>query len=894
MLSDEDFVQWCRQLDLSEQAQTVVAQIRSAPPARRVQSAAGNVSGRYPSRKMGWMVQAESHTVELCFARAAEHDEDVCEYYDQPAAIWLRYCTKEGRQVRPVRHTPDYFVVWRDRAGWVECKEEAELRRLEERNPNRYCRNADGHWCCLPGEHYAMALGLCYQVYSSAGVNWVWQDNLDFLQDYLRADDDLVSDDATRQIRALVEDEPGVSVAQVLARLTRATADDLYALIAVGRLYVDLHAARLSDRDHAAVYPDASAAQACRIMRTRSDLPSAPLDHLLDIAPNAGVDWNGRSWTMVNLGTTHITLLSADGEVCDLRHDAVAALFESGRITGTSVRTCSTISAAGRERIAQAKTADREKANRRYAVIAPYLTGEPPPADETPERTRRRWLKQWKEAERTDGHGYIGLLPRRGQQGNRQPKLPAATLALQEEFITTRYETLSQQSVIAVWGLLARACEERGLIPPSYTTFRLAIKRRPRDEQIRHRQGPRAAESQAMFYWELTPTLPRHGNRPFAIAHLDHTELDIELVCSQTGRPLGRPWGTFLVDAFSRRILALFLSYQPPSTMSCLMALRVCVQRHGRLPQTLVVDGAPEFRSTHMETLLAAYEVTKKTRPWAKPHFGSVCERVIGTTNTQFVHTLIGNTQIMTNVRQVTKSVGPKGRACWTYADFFAQLCHWAYELYDTTLHAALGQSPREAFVQGEQQSGVRAHKRIRDDEAFRLWTLPSTRKGTALVQSGQGVKINYLTYWCEDFRDPRVLRTPVEVRYVPWDASQAYAYVHGHWVLCISCYRARFEGHSTTELLLTAEELRQRDRLHARAFPVTARRLAEALVARQEQEAVLLQRRRDAEMRSVLATIHGGDAVLDAKQTPEPAEELNDTVPDEASERPLPFRRFS
>jgi transposase InsO family protein len=744
-----------------------------------------------------------------------------------------------------------------------------------------------------------VSLGLSYQVYSSAEVNWVWQDNLDFLQDYLRADDDLVSADATQEIEALVDADPGLSVAQALARLTHATADDLYALLAAGRLYVDLHAVRLADRVHTAIYLDASLAQAHHIMSMPSALPHARLDHLLDVAPNVGINWNGRPWTMVNLGATHITLLSTDGEVCDLPNDALAALFQSGRITRTAVTTSPTISAAGRERIGRASTADREEANRRYAVIAAYLAGEPPPVDRTPERTRRRWLKQWKEAERADGNGYLGLLPGRSRQGNRLPKLPAATLRLQEEFITTHYQTLTQQSMVAVWGLLARACEERGLIPPSYTTFRLAIKHRPRDEQIRHRQGPRAADAHATFYWELPFTLPRHGNRPFAIAHLDHTELDIELVCSQTGRPLGRPWATMLVDAFSRRILALSLSYQPPSTMSCLMALRVCVQRHGRLPQTLVVDGAPEFRSTHFETLLAAYEVTKKTRPWAKPHFGSVCERLIGTTNAQFVHTLVGNTQIMTNVRQVTKSVDPKGQACWTYADFFAHLCHWAYELYDTTPHAALGQSPREAFVQGEQQSGVRAHTWIRDDEDFRLWTLPSTQKGTALVQPGQGVKINYLTYWCEDFRDPQIVRTRVEVRYVPWDASQAYAYVHGHWVACISCYRARFEGHSTTELLRAAEELRQRDRLQARAFPVTARRLAEALVARQEQEAVLLQRRRDAEMRSVLAAIHGGDAIPDADGIPEPAalleraEGLDDTAPDEENRRPVPFRRF-
>lgn len=855
MLTDEEFLQWCHRLSLPDHARTLVARIRSAPPSRRVRSAAGNVSGRYPSRKMGWTVQAESHTVELCFVRVAEHDAAVLEYYDQPPPIWLRYCTRDGRHVRPVAHTPDFFVLWHDVAGWVECKDDTELRRLEAHNPHRYCRDDTGRWHCPPGEQYAAAVGLRYRVYSSADVNWVWQDNLDFLQDYLRADADLVSDVAAREIERLVAATPGLSIAQALDRLGSATADDLYTLIAAGRLYVDLSAVRLADRARAAIYPDEAWAQARLI---------------------------------VGAGTASVSL--------QLPVDPVERGLEA------------TMSADGWERITGASTADRREANRRYALIAPYLAGQHPAADGLAGRTRRRWLKAWCDAQRAYGHGYVGLLPRRGWQGNRTAKLPAETLTLQEEFIATHYETLTQKSMVAVWGLLANACAERGLIAPSYTTFRLAVKRRPRYEQTLKRQGRRAARAHEEFHWELTYTLPRHGNRPLAIAHLDHTELDIELICSQTGQPMGRPWASFLVDAFTRRILAVYLSYQKPGTMSCMMVLGLCVQRHGRLPQTLVVDGAPEFRSTHFETLLAAYEVTKKTRPWAKPHFGSTCERLVGTTNTRFVHTLVGNTQIMRNVRQVTKAVDPKRQACWTYAEFYAQLCAWAYEIYDTTPHAALGQSPREAFVAGERLSGARAHKRIRYDEEFRLWTLPSTRAGTALVQPGQGVKINYLTYWCEDFRDPRVERTRVEVRFVPWDASQAYAYVHGRWVPCVSCYRARFEGHSTAELLMVAEEMRQRDRLHARAFPLTARRLAAALAAREAHEALLLQRRRDTEMRPVLTIIHGsrpgGDPAAGAAAdcgVSTAAEDLNSTLARptlvaaeiDAGRRPTPFRRF-
>ena len=73
-----------------------------------------------------------------------------------------------------------------------------------------------------------------------------------------------------------------------------------------------------------------------------------------------------------------------------------------------------------------------------------------------------------------------------------------------------------------------------------------------------------------------------------------------------------------------------------------------------------MVDGGKEFQSTYFETLTAYYGCTVKTRPWAKPRYGSVCERLFGTANTQFVHNLAGNTQIMKRVRLATKSEPPR------------------------------------------------------------------------------------------------------------------------------------------------------------------------------------------------------------------------------------------
>ena len=151
----------------------------------------------------------------------------------------------------------------------------------------------------------------------------------------------------------------------------------------------------------------------------------------------------------------------------------------------------------------------------------------------------------------------------------------------------------------------------------------------------------------------------------------------------------------------SRRILAVYLTFDEPSYRSCMMVNWICVQRFSRLPETIVVDGGAEFGSTYFETLLAAFGCTKKQRPTGKARFGSIIERLFGTTNTEFFHNLRGNTQITKNVRLVTKANNPKRQAVWTLDELYENFCAYSYEFYDCQEHPALLLSPRQAFTNG-------------------------------------------------------------------------------------------------------------------------------------------------------------------------------------------------
>lgn len=346
-------------------------------------------------------------------------------------------------------------------------------------------------------------------------------------------------------------------------------------------------------------------------------------------------------------------------------------------------------------------------------------------------------------------------------------------------------------------------------------------------------------------------------------------------MCSGTGRLLGRPWATILLDAYSRRVLAVYLSFDCPSYRSCMMVLRTCVQRFERFPETLVVDHGAEFDSVYFETLLAAFKCTKKQRPVARPRFGSIMERFFGTTNTEFFYTLKGNTQINKCNRQVTRNSSPKTQAVWSLPDLYEYFCKYAYNIYDQNLHSTLGQSPKEAFAAGLAQNGNRPQQQVLNDLTFQILTLPSTSKGTAKVHAGRGIHINYLNYWSVDdcFLKPNVEGTQVPVRYDPFDVSTAYAYVSGQWVRCISEYHQSFQGRSEKEIKLTSTELRKQRQQHTLSIPLRAKSIAAYLESAEVSEALQLQRLRDLAALNVHQHIQAElnfQAALECNITPE------------------------
>jgi len=810
-----------RRLGFSRETQAVLIHIRSSPPSRTPGARRGNMPVWYPSKKMQCIIKAESTKVEFPFLLQAEHDDDVLEMWDQPPSIPLEYLDKRGRLQQPM-HTADYFVFRCQACGWIECKPAQELSRLVEKQPHRYKLDEQGVWRCPPGEAFAAKYGLTYQVWASDQINWAAQENALFLEDYYQDLDRLTVKDQTVAILfRLVEEHPGIFLSD-LQRVSEIPADLINIAIARHDLYVDLATYRLSEPWRTPVF------------RSQRQARARP-------KPQAKEE----TVTCSNAAESPSSLTPKGQELLDLARevDLATALFRNRIINPDHYH-------------------DDEQAqvNARAETI--------------PTRTKRRWQMLYREAEHLYGSGLIGLLPKVAKSG-RKRTIPDEVSDLVQQVLETHYDTVTRKPKRGAYGEYLRRSSEQHFSPMSQRMFYTEIRRhKPKYEQTLAREGARAAYPFKDYVREAEKPVSRHGSYAWAMAHLDHTELDLALCDSRTGQPLGKCWLTLLILSHPRRIAAYYLTFDPPSYRSCLAVLRLCVKRYGRLPTAITVDGGPEFASVYFEQLLALYRVRKHQRPASEPRFGSPQERLFGSMETEFLYHLLGNTQATREPRLNTRTTDPDRQAVWTLPALAERVQRWADEEYDTIVHPALGMTPCDAYNLSIKQNGARTHKDIPYDDAFLKAPFPTTRKGTAKVEPGVGVRMNYLDYWCEAMRDPTIEGTQVKVRFDPFDVSVGFAYIDGRWRKC-DCPYTEFAGCSERELQLLTTELRQRNRLQygKEQIEMTQKQLAVFRRENTDIESILRQQRHDRETRAALVVLEGGKK-SSALPPPEPVQE--------------------
>lgn len=841
MLSEQDLMRLLVLQNIPLAGRKVIEIIRTSDPARRTGGGTHNVTARFASRKMGVVIQAESHKNELPALYLWEHDPKTYEFYDQPTAVKLSYRTAGGKNATHLS-TPDFFVIQEDWIGWVECKTEEWLVAAHASGSERFLPDGSGGWHCPAGEAYAAQYGLGFKVRSSKENNWILIRNLEFLADYFAPSCATSSGDNLQKITDAFVGERWMPLRDLL-QWHGVTADAVYKSIADSALFVDLANELLTERNYTIVCRDAESARIyVSQKRSQIQIPAADVA-TIKLAPQTDVTWDGKPWRIVNVGAQEIFLLSAEKEIVNLDREMFHSLVVRGQIVGMPERDERELLAE--KLVKQAAEADLHLATKRLAFLDAVANGDR--NSHVPARTLRYWKARAAEGMVAVGNRFVGLLPRVSHRGNRTRKLPKETIDVMNSVIDNEVLVSSKPNILGCYGALVNTCRGRSLICPSEKTFRKEIAKRRLDLRILAREGRKAAYQVSEFHWTIDQSTPRHGERPFEIGHIDHTEVDVELVDGETGANLGRPWLTILLDAFTRMILAFFLTFDPPSYRNCMSVVRECIRRHGRIPKTIVVDRGSEFESTYFEALLARLECHKKSRPAAKARFGSVMERVFGITNQTFIHNLAGNSQALQRPRSMSPTHDPRKLAVWTLAALNDLFEEYVEDHYGNWRHSTLGISPKEAMGRGLAATGSREHLLIPFNSEFKFLCLPSTRKGASRVHPGRGISINRIDYWHPAFRDLGDVKS-LPVRYDPFDVSHAYALVRGEWVQCRSQYQAQLERRSEREIAMISQEIRARHAQKSIHRRIKASDIATFLEGAYETEAVLRQQRRDAE----------------------------------------------
>lgn len=809
MLTEDELAELCQKHQLSDFAIASVRHVRESDPSRNVSSGTKNVATHYASRKMGRVIKAEARRTELAALYEWDHDKTTHEFYDQPPMIKKIHDRGDGR-TRATRYTPDFFILSDDFIGWVECKAENWLLERERTANPDYFRDENGVWRCPSAETYANGEGLGFRVRSSRESDPIVTQNIADLSDYYDPACPRTTQEQLQAAWTLMGDAGWCWLRDLITGDEALKADTVFKMVADELLYVDLHEFTLMNEP-----------ERVRVFRTKALMDSSPLwlpsllaapsepGQAISLNPGAIVLWDGKACELLNVGDSGVLMRRPEGVLQSLTYDEFDRLVKQGLIVGNCAVADPRMAMAS-ERLSSATTEDIEAANRRYYAIHPELCPLESRRD-VPGRSLRKWRALARQGMAVYGNEFVGLLPAISRRGNRTRKLEPRTLSIMQEEILSKdgVKANAAKGLFTCWSVVVSRCRHEGLIPPSRKAFVSEIKRLMTPEEFKKaRQGEKAGYDLEIPYLSLERETPKHGCRIFDLAHIDHTQLDLQMVNESTGAKMGKAWLTVMIDAYTRLILAWVILFDEPSYRSCMLVARDCVRRHGRFPKTVVSDQGSEFKGRYYETMLAHMASHKRMRPKSQPRFGNIVERFFGINNTKFIHALRGNNQALQSPRSMSHSHDPRQLTDWNLRAFRESFDRFLTEVYHSAEHPALGVSPAKAMEISLLQSGTRSHIRIPYTREFVITTLPSNKQGETKIQKNASFKVNCIEYFSAQLT--AYAGQSLDVRYDPYNVGHAYVMGKSGWIEGRSMYEAELAGRSEKEILAISLQINE------------------------------------------------------------------------------------
>lgn len=395
------------------------------------------------------------------------------------------------------------------------------------------------------------------------------------------------------------------------------------------------------------------------------------------------------------------------------------------------------------------------------------------------------WFRLWRRY-REDIRVLLPAWDKRGQAGPRYalPMYEWMRKALEDSFLKrgsgsdVRYAYARFENYCKSQGLDAEKAKAEGLPRPypSYVTFntyknKIVAGR----EEMRIREGSRPAY--------LSYNVFRKQERPgevLAEVEIDHCLIDLMVVHPQSGRVLGRPWLTALLDRASSMVIGLHLSLSDPgypAVQRCLAHAFWPKDLRGYpdlenpwpcegIPREIFTDNGKEFHCESLKRAEDALTFRLRPLPVMSPWLKGKVERFFGRFNIQVLGHKEGKTFSSAARRGDYK---PAKAAEWDMPRLRGDVLRYLVDDYHVTNHRGLRDAkPLEVWQDLiERQGGVRPMSSY--DQVVELMGQHMMRP-----LSNTGININGINYWAPEFtqlkEDLGRSKEWVECRFDPYD----------------------------------------------------------------------------------------------------------------------------
>lgn len=375
---------------------------------------------------------------------------------------------------------------------------------------------------------------------------------------------------------------------------------------------------------------------------------------------------------------------------------------------------------------------------------------------------------------RRTGGNVAMLAPAQPSGGKGKSRTDAAVETVISTAIDKLYLTAQKPRISKVMGEVRRQCRLAGLKIPALNTVRDRVARVRPDKATQKREGSKAAH-------RLQPAAGAtpEARAPLDVIQMDHTTLDIIIVDPVSHQPIGRPFLTIAIDGFSRCIVGICITLEAPSATSVGLCLAHAVTEkrpwleklgldctwpmRGK-PKLIYVDNGRDFHSEALRRGCEVHGIKIDHRPVARPHYGGIVERIIGTMM-RMLHELPGTT--FSNIRDRGK-YDSDAKAALTLAELEKWITLAICGVYHNEVHGTLLEPPAAKWLCGVAQFG--APIAAQNQQAFLIDFLPIIRRRIqrhGFVIDRVGYYANALSPWIaerdrlEKFairRDPRDL----------------------------------------------------------------------------------------------------------------------------------------